>query len=134
MGYEPQRKIYNLDFKGTQHEGLEVKMRGLIVDEELELDELRGKEGGGRRVFELMAGLLVEWNVTNQGQPVPATFDGVRKQESTFIMDILNALQTATSGVPDPLHETSPSGETSPAPPIPMAPLSENPESYAVPA
>ncbi|MBX9392284.1 hypothetical protein K4749_01385 [Streptomyces sp. TRM72054] len=135
MGFRPPRKIYNLDFTGTEFEGLQVKMRGMTVGEELELDDLRGKEGGGRRVFELMTGLLVEWNVDDeQGQPVPATFEGVCTQDSTFIMTILDALQTANSGVPDPLPQSSPSGEPSPAASIPMAPLSPSPENSAVPA
>ena len=136
MGYRPKRKIYTLDFAGTEHEGLEVSMRGLTVGEELHLDDLRGKEGGGREVFELMTGLLKSWNVEDDDeQPVPATFEGVCTQDSSFILDILNQLQAAASGVPDPLPQTSPSGETSPAPPgIPMAPLSPSPENSAVPA
>ncbi|MEW2420436.1 hypothetical protein AB0911_07820 [Streptomyces nigra] len=134
MGYKPKRKIYSLDFAGTEHEGLEVRMRGLTVGEELELDDLRGKDGGGRKVFELMTGLLIDWNVEDDHGPVPATFDGVCTQDSKFILDILTALQEAASGVPDPLPQTSPSGETSPAPHIPMAPLSPSPENSAVPA
>ncbi|MDN3244165.1 hypothetical protein [Streptomyces sp. ZSW22] len=135
MGYRPKRRIFRLDFSGTDWEGLEVSMRGLTVGEELELGDLRGQQGGGTRWFEILTGLLVEWNVEDdQGNPVPTTFDGVRTQDSAMVMAILDALQTAASGVSDPLPQTSPGGEPSPAVPIPMAPLSENPEHSAVPA
>ncbi|MGW5616282.1 hypothetical protein [Streptomyces sp. NPDC003877] len=135
MGYRPKRKLITLDFEGTKHDGLEVTMRGLTVGEELELDDLRGKEGNGRRIFEMMAGLLHEWNVEDdQGQPVPATFEGVRTQDSTFIQEILDALQGSQSEVSDPLPQSSPSGEPSPVASIPMEPLSESPESSTVPA
>jgi hypothetical protein len=135
MGYKPKRKIITLDFEGTAHDGLEVTMRGLTVGEELELDDLRGTEGTGRRIFEMMAGLLHEWNVEDEnGQPVPATFEGVCTQDATFVMEILDALQGTQSGVSDPLPESSPSGEPSPVESIPMEPLSESPQSSAVPA
>jgi hypothetical protein len=135
MGYKPKRKLITLDFEGTKHDGLEVTMRGLTVGEELELDDMRGKDSNGRRIFEMMAGLLHEWNVEDEnGQPVPATFEGVCTQDSVFIMEILDALQTANSGVSDPLPESSPSGEPSPVASIPMEPLSASPENSAVPA
>ncbi|MBA4865908.1 hypothetical protein H1V43_32105 [Streptomyces sp. PSKA54] len=135
MGYRPPRKIYNLDFTGTDYEGLAVSMRGLTIGEELELDALREADGGGRRVFELMTGLLVEWNIEDDhGQPVPATFDGVCTQDAVMVMAILNALQGAASGVPDPLPNGSTSGEPSPVALIPTETLSSSPESSAVPA
>lgn len=135
MGFRPKRKIYRLDFTGTDYEGLQVEMRGPTVGEELEIDALREKGGSGRQIFQMMTGLLKSWNVEDdEGNPVPPTFEGVCTQDSAFIMAILNATQEAASGVPDPLPETSPSGETSPAPPIPMAPLSPSPENSAVPA
>lgn len=130
MGYRPKRKLYVLDFTGTEHEGLEVSMRSLTVGEELQLEDLRG-----RQVFEMMTGLLKTWNVEDdEGNPVPATFEGVCTQDSTFIMAILNALQTAASGVPDPLPQSSPNGEPSLVASIPTETLSASPESSAVPA
>lgn len=135
MGYRPPRKIYQLDFTGTDYEGLAVNMRGLTVGEELELDELRGAEGGGRKVFELMTGLLESWNVEDEhGQQIPATFEGVCTQDASMVMAILNALQTATSGVPDPLPQSSPAGEPSLVASIPTETLSPSPVNSAVPA
>jgi hypothetical protein len=136
MGFRPPRKIYALDFTGTEFEGLEVKMRGVTVGEELEQDALKGKDGFGRYIFELTAKLLVEWNVEDdEGKPVPATLEGVCSQDGTMIMAIINALQAAVSGVPDPLPQSSPSGGPSPeVSAIPMEPLSLSPQSSAVPA
>ncbi|MGW9058915.1 hypothetical protein [Streptomyces sp. NPDC055733] len=135
MGYRPKRKIYELDFTDTDYEGLEASMRAVTVGEELELHALRSKEGGGRDVFTLLTNLLVSWNVEDdQGNPVPCTFEGVCTQDSEMVMAILDAGQTAAAGVPDPLPQSSPAGEQSPAVPIPMAPLSESPENSAVPA
>ncbi|PZT70202.1 hypothetical protein DN402_31795 [Streptomyces sp. SW4] len=127
MGYRPKRRIFRLDFEGTDYEGLEVSMRGLTVGEELELNDLRRREGAVVRWFEILTGLLVEWNVEDeQGQPVPTTFDGVRTQDSALVTAILDALQTAASGVSDPLPQASPAGEPSEVASIPMAPLSES--------
>ena len=135
MGYRPKRKIYKLDFTGTDYEGLEASMRGLTVGEELEIVRLRSQDGSGQEVFTLLTRLLVSWNVEDEtGAPVPCTFDGICTQDTAMVMAILDAGQAAASGVSDPLPQSSPDGEPSPAVPIPMAPLSENPENSAVPA
>jgi hypothetical protein len=136
MGYRPKRKIYQLDFAGTDYEGLEASMRAPTVGEELEFEALRSKDGGARELFDLLTRLLVSWNVDDdQGQPVPTTFEGICTQEGSMVLAILNAGQQAASGVPDPLSQSSPSGEPSPEVyAIPMEPLSPSPESSAVPA
>ncbi|MFJ8146553.1 hypothetical protein ACIQ6R_16000 [Streptomyces sp. NPDC096048] len=135
MGYRPKRRIFELDFTGTEWEGLEASMRGLTVGEELEFYQLRNKEGSGPEFFTLLTRLLVSWNVEDdEGQPVPCTFEGVCSQDTAMVSAILDAGQKAASGVSDPLPQSSPDGEPSPAVPIPMAPHSESPENSAVPA
>ncbi|MEV6181355.1 hypothetical protein [Streptomyces sp. NPDC052015] len=136
MGYRPKRKIYNLDFTGTDYEGLEVKMRALTVGEELEFDALRGKDGNAREFFELLATLLVSWNVEDdEGRAVPCSFKGVCSQDGAMVLAILNAGQAAASGVSDPLPQSSPSGEPSPeVSAIPMEPLSPSLQNSSVPA
>ncbi|MFI8301571.1 hypothetical protein ACIGCZ_37315 [Streptomyces nigra] len=132
MGYRPKRRVYALDFTGTDWEGLEVSMRGMTVGEEL---DLAGNDISAALIVEELTKRLISWNVEDEeGRPVPTTMDGVRTQDGAMILAILDALRQANSGVPAPLPETSPSGETSPAPPIPMAPLSQSPENSAVPA
>ncbi|WP_322501827.1 hypothetical protein TR631_33900 [Streptomyces rochei] len=131
MGYRPKRRVYELDFTGTEWEGLEASVRGLTVGEELELNEM---EWTPENTVKALVKRLVSWNVEDDDGPVPTTFEGVCRQDGAMVLAILNALRTVGSGVPDPLPQTSPDGEPSPAVPIPMAPLSENPENSAVPA
>ncbi|RSS92448.1 hypothetical protein EF919_18105 [Streptomyces sp. WAC02707] len=131
MGYRPKRRVYELDFTGTEWEGLEASVRGLTVGEELELNEM---EWTPENTVKALVKRLVSWNVEDDDGPVPTTFEGVCRQDGAMVLAILNALRTVGSGVPDPLPQTSPDGEPSPAVPIPMAPLSESPEHSAVPA
>ncbi|NUS79148.1 MAG: hypothetical protein HOV70_23520 [Streptomyces sp.] len=132
MGYRPKRKIFALDFTGTDWEGLEASVRGLTVGEEFELNEM---EWTPQNIVKALVQRLVSWNVEDdQGQPVPTTFEGVCTQDGAMVLAILSALRQANSGVPDPLPQSSPDGEPSPAVPIPMAPLSESPQNSAVPA
>jgi hypothetical protein len=133
MGYRPKRRIYNLDFTGTDYEGLQASVRGMTVGEELELDEA---DLTGDLVVKTLVKRLVSWNVEDeQGNPVPCTFEGVCTQDGAMVLAIINALRQASSGVPDPLPQSSPSGEPSPvASAIPMEPLSASPENSAVPA
>lgn len=124
MGYRPKRKIYTLDFTGTDYEGLEVSVRGMTVGEELELD---GVEMDGDLLVKTLAKRLVSWNVEDDaGEPVPTTYEGVCTQDVPMVLAILNAVRTANSGVSDPLPQPSAGGEPSEVASIPMAPLSES--------
>ncbi|MFF5842112.1 hypothetical protein ACFY74_11665 [Streptomyces massasporeus] len=124
MGYKPKRKIYKLDFTGTDYEGLEASVRGMTVGEELELD---GKEMNSELLVKTLVERLDSWNVEDEtGAPVPTTFEGVCTQDSAMVLAIISAVRTANSGVPDPLPQTSPSGDPSEVASIPMEPLSES--------
>lgn len=131
MGFRPPRKIYNLDFAGTEYNGAHVRMRGTTLSEQVHIEDLRASDDpdSGRALFEFMAGLLIDWNIEDDNGPVPATLDGVRAQDFHFVMAIINALQTAAAGVEAPLPASSPSGELSAVASIPMETLSPNPES-----
>lgn len=132
MGYRPKRKIYTLDFSGTDYEGLQVTVRGLTVAEELELD---GQEASSDLIIKRLVSRLISWNVEDdKGQPVPTTHDGVCTQDVAMVLAILDALRTANSGVPAPLPNGSPAGEPSAVASIPTEPLSPSPANSAVPA
>ena len=132
MGYRPKPRMYALDFTGTEYEGLEATVRGLTLGEELELNET---EMTGDRVVKALVQRLVSWNVEDEtGAPVPTTYEGVCTQDGSMVLAILNALRQVNSGVPDPLPQSSPSGEPSPVASIPMEPRSPSPENSAVPA
>lgn len=132
MGFRPKRKIYNLDFTGTEYEGLQASVRGMTVGEELELD---GAEMSGDLLVKTLVKRLVSWNVEDdKGQPVPTTFEGLCTQDSAMILAIVNAVRQANSGVPDPLPQSSPSGEPSLVASVPMEALSPSPQNSAMPA
>lgn len=131
MGYRPKRRVYALDFTGTEYEGLQASVRGSTVGEELELNDM---EFTGENIVKALVSRLISWNVEDETGPVPTTFDGVCTQDVAMVTAILNALRTVNSGVSDPLPQSSPSGEPSPEASIPMEARSPSPESSAVPA
>jgi hypothetical protein len=131
MGFRPPRKIYNLDFAGTDYDGAHVRMRGTTVREEIRINDLRASEDPNsiRELFEAMVELLIDWDIEDDDGPVPTTLEGVTSQDSSFISAVITALQTAVAGVEAPLPESSPSGELSAVASIPMETLSPSPES-----
>lgn len=122
MGFKPPRKIYNLDFTGTDYDGMQVRMRGMTVGEQLDtsLDDLEA-------IIETVANLLIDWNIDDEkGNPVPANLEGLRTQDGPVASAIFHALTVAISGVPAPLPEGSQNGEPSAVASIPMEPLPES--------
>lgn len=128
MGYKPKRKIYHLDFAGTDFEGLNVSIRGLNTGQYMDLFQAKAEaEAGGEtnNLLTIMASRLVAWNVeADDDMPVPATLDGIKTQDLDLNLAIVNAWTTAMAGVPAPLEQPSTSGESFPEESIPMAALS----------
>jgi hypothetical protein len=132
MGYRRKHKTVTVQFDGN-HElaGLEVTTRGMSLGAYLELvgmgDVDRSGIGEALRVF---ADSLVSWNLEDEnGNPVPATVEAVYAEDHSMMLKVGTAWLDALSGVhkADPLEESSPGGEPSPAVSIPMEPLSESP-------
>ncbi|MCX4778175.1 hypothetical protein [Streptomyces sp. NBC_01264] len=130
MGYKPKRKIYNLDFAGTDHEGLQVSIRGLNTGQYMDLFEAKAEaEAGGEtnNLLTIMASRLVSWNVEDDDdQLVPPTLDGIKTQDLDLNLAIVNAWTTAMAGVPAPLEQPSTSGGSSLEASIPMEVLSQS--------
>lgn len=128
MGYKPKRKIYHLDFTGTDYEGLRVSIRGLNTGQYMDLFQAKEEAQAGGETNDLltiMAGQLISWNVEDEeDMPVPATLDGIKTQDLDFNLAIVNAWTTAMAGVSAPLEQSSTGGESSLAASIPMEPLS----------
>lgn len=128
MGYKPKRKTYNLDFTGTDFEGLRVSIRGLNTGQYMDLFAAKTEaETGGEtnQLLTIMAGQLISWNVEDDDDmPVPATLDGIKTQDLDFNLAIVNAWTTAMAGVPAPLEPSSTGGGSSLVASIPMEPLS----------
>ena len=134
-GYVRKRRVYRLRFEDEELEGLVVKVRSTSVGGLLEFmgflamgtdDEPTAEDVAKvAALFEGFAEVLVEWNVEGEdGQPVPATLEGVRTQDADFVMDIMRVWFQAVTQPPAPLPATSSAGGPSAVPPLPMEPLS----------
>lgn len=116
MAFKRKRKVYKLDFAGTEYDGLEVKVRGLTTGEYLELISLSapGTEGESKEtdgMLRLFASHLVSWNlVDDDDEPVPSTFEGIKTNDLTMNMAIVNAWTDAMVEVPASTEKKSPTG------------------------
>src|SRR5215510_14389149 len=109
-------------------EGLEVRARSITTGKLLALSRLRAPTLTAEDVEELfmaLADALVDWNLEDEnGNPVPATVEGLYAQDLDFAQRIVWAWIDAVSGVDAPLEPSSPSGGPFPEASIPMEPLS----------
>lgn len=118
MGFKPPRKTYHLDFAGTDMDGLEVSLTGLSVGELADLMELQGRIDEDPRhaldLFKLVAKKIVKWNVEDEDdKPVPATLNGLKKQDLSFVMALIKPWVDAMASIPLPLEQTSTGGQPS---------------------
>lgn len=130
MGFEAAPAAITIRFKpGHKYHGAEAQVRGMTIGEYMQATGMDGSEGDNagasmRRFSER----LVSWNLTFNGQPLPPTPEGMDQADQGLVRALQNAYVETIVGVhdADPLPDSSTSGETSPAPAIPMAPLSES--------
>lgn len=117
MSFKRKRKVYHLDFEGTEYDGLQVKVRGLTTGEYLQLVSLSapGVEGESETesMLKMFASHLVSWNLEDEetGELVPTTFEGVKTNDFTMNMVIVNAWTDAIASVPEKSEKKSGSGE-----------------------
>lgn len=121
MGYVPKKRTYDLDFTGTDYEGLEITVRDMTTDELISMPSSTTHEA----LVAAFAGQLVAWNVeTEDGTPVPPTPENVRSQDRSMNQIVIERWLDALNGVPSgPLPQPSPDGGPSPEVTIPMEPL-----------
>lgn len=133
--FKAKKKLYRIAFADdTDLAGLEVTMTSVSMGKLLHLQEMSdradevARDGAQfREVVEVLAGAMLSWNLDDDfDQPVPVTVDGILTQDPDFIMAIITAWTKAISGVAAPLGEGSTSGGPSPAPSVPMEPVSPN--------
>jgi hypothetical protein len=132
MGFEPPRSGQKLDFSETAYAGLEVTMDAVSLETLLDIQELAeavDQPGNVRKLFRAFADCLESWNVTRAGEPVPATYEGVIKQDAGFVLALVESWQQGLAQAPPPLPGTSPSGGTSPEAQLAAASRSRNPGS-----
>lgn len=123
MSFEPPRKTYRLLFVDADYSGAEVVCHstslGMLdsIDRSIAGMKLFGDE------------ILVSWNVTKDGEPLPATGEGVMATDGAFAIALIEAWVKGMTGITDPLETPSRNGSTTPTVSIPMVPLSESPPS-----
>jgi hypothetical protein len=128
-------KTFKLTFEtDDQLNGLVVQIRSVPVEEFLKLTDLAAtpmddpeSAKSAREIIRVLAGQLAEWNLDDEfDDPVPATYEGLVKQELDFVMKIFSSWIQAMSGVGSPLPTASNGGETSLELSIPMDVSSPN--------
>lgn len=131
MAFKRRRKVYHLDFAGTEYDGLEVKVRGLTTGEYLELVSLSapGTEGDSREndgLIRLFTSHLVTWNLVDEdtNELVPTTFDGVKSNDIRMNMAIIHAWTDAMVDIPADTEKKSVLGDSSLVASIPTESLS----------
>jgi hypothetical protein len=129
MGYKRKRKVYKLDFEGTEYDGLEVRVSGLTTGEYLDLVSLSapGTEGGKETdgMLQLFSEHLLSWNLIDDetDEPVPTTFDGIKSNDLRMNMAIVNAWTDAMVEVSAKTEKKSVTGDDPLVASIPMETL-----------
>lgn len=142
MGFEPKQNVYKLRFEDPELKGLIVKvepapvgailcatelagLRDLDLSDPTSLDteKLQALAKLGE-LFGMFADALIEWNITKKGKPVPATLEGIKKQDVNLMMYIINSWANASGGVSAPLEKPSNDGQQSAVAYLPMEKLS----------
>jgi hypothetical protein len=131
--YRPNRRIFVLTFEDEDYDGLVVKARSVKLGSFLQVANLLKLDPQNvqpedvekfAELFEQFADALVEWNLEDDdGQEVPATLEGVQRQDVDFIMPIIKAWFEGIAGIASPLGTSSSNGQPSAPPPLPMEPL-----------
>jgi len=128
MSFQRKRKIYRLNFAGTEYDGMEVQVEGLTTGEYLEIVTLTGvtDDSGSEteKLLKLLASHLVSWNIQEDGVPVPADIEGVKSNDLAMNMFIINAWTDAMVSVPADTEKKSLAGDPSLVASIPTESLS----------
>lgn len=128
MGFREPSTITLVFEPGDEYHGLEVRMRGMSIADWLQASGLDGGDGdGAAATIKRFYTHLVSWNLEDdKDQPIPVA--EAPNCDSRMIRRLNNAWMDTLTGVhkADPLPESSASGETSPAPDIPMTPGGES--------
>lgn len=111
-GFQPKPKLYELIWGDGDYAGLEVTAKGVSTQAFLEIHKLaegmgdQPKAGEIEKLLQRFSKLLVEWNITEDGKPVPADYEHLGALDVDLSMEIFSRWSQAVGGV-DP---TSPAG------------------------
>ncbi len=114
MGFKRKRKVYKLDFTGTEYQGLEVRLTGLTTGEFLEFAALNANSEDANeteKLLQFFARHLISWNLEDENGPVPATLEGVKDNDLSMSVFIMEAWTAALTEVPAKTEKKSSDGE-----------------------
>ena len=128
MGFQRKRKVYKLDFSDTEYDGLEVKVSGLTTGEYLDIIALTASKDESSTetdaMLQMFARHLIFWNLEDDGEPVPSTYEGIKTNDLAMNLFIVNAWTDAIASVPKATGKESLSGDSSLVASIPTETLS----------
>lgn len=121
MGFRPEVTIYNIDFKESSLEGLEMRASACTVDEYNKMLRAAVSDNGITEqtlkdndwILRLFIDHLVSWNLDHPvtGEPVPTTYEAMLTLERSLVSQMVAAWQMALVTVPKPSNSNSSSGE-----------------------
>ncbi|TDC63876.1 hypothetical protein E1258_09525 [Micromonospora sp. KC207] len=128
-GYQVPRRV--LDLELPSYPGLTVQARSISMGQVLELSpSIEARIFGPaiapenlphlEKVLAAFSAALIGWNLTEDGQPVPADATGLRSLDPDLFRALVLAWIDAMVQVPRPLAPPSAGGEPSPELSIPM--------------
>lgn len=132
MGFTRKRKVYELDFEGTDYEGLKVKLSGLTTGEYLDFVVLsasasaEGSDGNKETqgMIEMFSRHLLSWNLEDEdGEAVPADLEGLKANDLSMNLVLVDAWIGAISGVSEAVGKKSSDGANPLVESIPMEAL-----------
>lgn len=157
-GFEAKPKLYELVWGDGDYQGLEATVKGVSTQVFLEIQEMaegmgeKPKSAEVRPLLRRFGNLLVAWNITEDGKPVPAVyavckesgksqlrtdishcedhaergdsceFAGLAGLDLDLAMEIFQRWSNAVGGVDPTSPAVSNGGGTSPAAPTPRTP------------
>jgi hypothetical protein len=107
-GFRKEPTHYKLSFEDEKLRGLEVIVKALPLRDFLEIQRLTVESGDdaakqfeqNKSVYMKFADAIVSWNLEDDNGPVPATFEGVIDQESSFVAILIKGWLEAMTSVP----------------------------------
>lgn len=148
MAFTPPEVLYELDFVGTELDGLTVTAASADIGTIVDIASLMGDVDDAAisnadpedprtgealkpamsklsQIIEMYGALLRDWDMEiPKGTPLPPTVEGLRKVQPRHLMLIIKAWQQAVTQVPDDLGKGSTSGASPLVASLEMAPPS----------
>jgi hypothetical protein len=131
MAYEPTQRIAVVKVEGGDLDGLELTLNLSISMQDF-IDFQRKRFGAAatldsqEEAFTWFAEtVLIAWNYTRNGEPVPATWEGLASVDAAFLLEVVDRWRSAVLEVDAPLVQRSTAGN-SPAAPSTRTPASRS--------